>query len=84
MVHEENEQPLLCGPHTESSNAGTNGSQSILLSTDSDVVHQLELPTANSATSVNSCDELADKTSGSSNSTSSLSKQDESVTATRM
>lgn len=71
MVHEGDERPLWASQHTES---GANGGQSI---TDSDAVHQLQLPTANSVTPVSSYDELVDKTLGPINSTSS---QDESIT----
>ena len=71
MVHEGDEQSLCVSQHTES---GANGGQSV---TDSDAVHQLQLPIANSVTPVSSCDELVDKTSGLIIPTSS---QDESIT----
>ena len=75
LVHEDNEKPSCALPQTESSSAGVNNDcQSILLSTNNDIVH------ANSETGyVSNSNEPMDKNSNVVLSTSSLCEQTESV-----
>ena len=74
-VHEDDEKPSCALPQTESSSAGVNiDCQSILLSTNNDIVH------ANSETSyVSNSNESMDNNSNTVLSTSSLCEQTESV-----